>query len=162
MVCQSNQKCNWILYRKEFFGAAAPHSIVQDIRGNPVMTDKEMTVFIVDDDKSILRSMRRLMRSAGYRNIETFASAEDFLNDAHIVPHSILILDLLLSGMGGIELFRRLREKGLAIDTVFISAREQELEKARTECPEAIAFLQKPFDMENLLTAVHSISGADT
>jgi len=126
------------------------------------MTDKEVTIFIVDDDESILRSIRRLMQSAGYRNIETFASAEDFLRDAHIVPHCILILDLLLTGIGGIELFRRLRETGLVIDTVFISARERELEKARTEFPKAIAFLQKPFDMENLLTAVYSISGADT
>lgn len=126
------------------------------------MTDKDLIIFIVDDDESILRSIRRLMRSAGYRNVETFASAEDFLRDAHLVPHCILILDLLLPGMGGIELFRCLRETDPAIDTVFISAREQELEKAQTECPEAIAFLQKPFDMENLLTAVHSISGGDT
>ena len=125
------------------------------------MADKDVTIFIVDDDESILRSIRRLMRSAGYRNIETFSSAEEFLSAAHIVPHSILILDLLLPGMGGIELFRRLRVTDRAIDTVFISARERELEKARTECPEAIAFLLKPFDMETLLTAVHSISGAD-
>ena len=48
-----------------------------------------------------------------------------------------------------------------AIDTVFISALEGELKKTRKECPEAMAFLQKPFDMENLLTLVHSISGAN-
>jgi len=126
------------------------------------MTDKDLTIFIVDDDESILRSVRRLIRSAGYPNIETFASAEDFLRDAVLGPPCMLILDLLLPGMGGIQLFRHLRETGLAIDTVFISALDRELEKARTECPEAIAFLQKPFSMENLLTAVHLASGADT
>ena len=126
------------------------------------MKDKEVTIFIVDDDESILKSVRRLMRSAGYPKTETFVSAEDFLRDAHVGPSCMLILDLLLPGMGGIELFRHLRETGLAIDTVFISALESELDKARKECPEAIAFLQKPFDMGNLLTAVHSISGADT
>jgi FixJ family two-component response regulator len=126
------------------------------------MTKQDPTIFIVDDDDSILRSVRRLMQSAGYPKTETFVSAEDFLRDAHIVSPCILILDLLLPGMGGIELFHYLHETGHAIDTVFISALEGKLEKARKECPGAMAFLQKPFDMENLLTLVHSISGADS
>ena len=125
------------------------------------MPDQDLTIFIVDDDESILRSVRRLIRSAGYPKTETFISAEDFLRDAHIVSPCMLILDLLLPGMGGIELFRHLRETGHAIETVFISALEGELKKARKECPEAMAFLQKPFDMGNLLTVVHSIFGAD-
>lgn len=162
MMCQATQECSWIPHRVKFCGAATSQCILQNLRGSPAVADKEMTIFIVDDDESILRSVRRLMRSAGYRNIETFASAEDFMRDARIVSPCMLILDLLLPGMGGIELFRHMRETGFAIDTVFISAIENELEKARKECPEAIAFLQKPFDMENLLTAVHSVSGADT
>jgi len=84
------------------------------------------------------------------------------MRDARIVSRCMLILDLLLPGMSGIELFHHLRETGHAVDTVVISALESELDKARKLCPEAIAFLQKPFDMGSLLTVVHSISEADT
>ena len=124
------------------------------------MTNKDVSIFIVDDDESILRSLRRLIRSEGYRKIETFASAEAFLRDARIVSPCILVLDLLLPKMSGIGLFLHLQKTGSAIDTIFISALERELETARNECPEAKAFLRKPIDIGNLLTVINSISGA--
>jgi CheY-like chemotaxis protein len=72
----------------------------------------DLTIFIVDDDQSVLRSVKRLMRSAGYRNIETFASAEEFLSGAVLKEPNLLILDLLWPGMGGIDLYRHLRNQG--------------------------------------------------
>ena len=120
------------------------------------MTPQYRTIFVIDDDPSILRSVRRLMRSAGYRRVEIFDSAEDFLRHAVLGPPFLLVLDLLLPGMSGIDLQRRLRESGQRPDTVFISANEGELEKARTMCPEGLAFLQKPLEEGSLLAAVRS------
>ena len=120
------------------------------------MTPQYRTIFVIDDDPSILRSVRRLMRSAGYRRVEIFDSAEDFLRHAVLGGPFLLVLDLLLPGMSGIDLQRRLRESGQRPDTVFISANEGELERARTMCPEGLAFLQKPLEEGSLLAAVRS------
>ncbi|UCF95117.1 MAG: response regulator [Desulfobacterales bacterium] len=139
---------------------SAPHSL-KSLK-NQAMRPVDLNIFIVDDDESILRSVRRLLLSSGYIKIATFESAEDFLRDAVLECPCLLILDLLLPGMSGVALHRHLQEADHFVDTVFISAREQELEKARTKCPEAIAFLQKPFEKVALLAAVRSVSGADT
>jgi len=82
------------------------------------MKPEDLTIFIVDDDASILRSVKRLMRSAGYRKVEIFASTEDFLSGMVPKEPCLLIADLLLPGMGGIELYHRLREEGRAIQPV--------------------------------------------
>lgn len=123
------------------------------------MRPKDLTIFIVDDDESVLRSVKRLMRSAGYRNVETFVCAEDFLGSASFNEPGLLILDLLLPGMGGIELYHRLAREGRSVQTVFISALENELDRARTQCVEALAFLQKPFERGDIVAAVRSAAG---
>jgi two-component system response regulator FixJ len=125
------------------------------------MRHEDLTIFIVDDDESIPISVKRLLKSAGCIKIATYASAEDFLRDAVLQSPCLLILDLLLPEMSGIALHRHLRKVGLAIDTVLISALERELDKARTECSEAIAYLQKPFEKGNLVAAVRLVSEAN-
>lgn len=97
------------------------------------------------------------MRTAGFGRIEEFNSAEDFLKRADIDSGSILIIDVMLPGISGIELRQFIRSTGLAASTVFISAEEKELEKAHSKCPEARAFLLKPFGGEDLLTIVRAL-----
>lgn len=123
------------------------------------MKSEDLTIFILDDDESVLRSVKRLMRSAGYRNVETFVSAEDFLSDADLKEPGLLILDLLLPEMGGIDLYHHLRKEGRTFQTVFVSALEKELDRARMECSQALAFIQKPFERGDLIAAVRSASG---
>ncbi len=123
------------------------------------MKPEHLSIFIVDDDESVLRSVKRLMRSAGYRNVETFVCAEDFLNGASFTEPGLLILDLLLPGMGGIELYHRLTREGRDVQTVFISALENELDRARAECGGAVAFLQKPFERGDIIAAVRLALG---
>jgi FixJ family two-component response regulator len=117
----------------------------------------EPAIFIIDDDPSVSSALRRLMKSAGFGRIEEFSSAEDFLKHADIENDSILILDIMLPGISGIELRQFIRSTGLAASTVFISAHEKELEKARGKCPEARAFLLKPFGGEELLDIVRTL-----
>jgi FixJ family two-component response regulator len=120
---------------------------------------EDLTIFIVDDDQSVLRSVKQLMRSVGYRNVETLECAEDFLSDGIFKEPGLLILYLLLPGMGGIDLYRHLRKEGRVIQKVFVSALEKELDRARAECTEALAFIQKPFERGDLVAAVRSASG---
>lgn len=96
------------------------------------------------------------MKSAGFTHVETFSSAEEFLNHDTGRGSSLLILDIMLSGISGIDLQKFIRVSGLAGSTVFISAHEGELQRAREKCPEALGFLLKPFGGEKLLEIVRS------
>ena len=126
------------------------------------MKSQNLKIFIVDDDESLLRSIRRLMNSAGYSDVETYGSAEDFLSGAVIEPPCVLILDLMLPGMGGISLYHHIKTKGLAFETVFISAHDDELNRAKAECGEALAFLSKPFDGKDIFDVLQSAPGGST
>ena len=79
---------------------------------------KDLTIFILDDDESTLRFIKRLMRSAGSRNVETFASTEDFLNGEVFKKHSLLIEELLLPGISVADLYRRLKPDSWSYMTI--------------------------------------------
>jgi len=115
---------------------------------------EEPAIFIIDDDPSVSNALKRLMKSAGFSHIEAFNSAEDFLKLADIESGSILILDIMLPGISGIDLGEFIRITGLDTSAVFISAHEKELDKARLNCPEALAYLMKPFGGDDLLGIV--------
>ena len=124
------------------------------------MTSKSLKIFIVDDDDSLLRSIRRLMVSAGYRDVETYSSCEEFLASAKLKERCLLILDLKFPGMGGIDLCHHLRKSGGNVHIVFISAHDNELRRAKAECGEALAFLSKPFNGKDIFAAIKSTAVA--
>src|SRR2546425_2892083 len=64
-------------------------------------------VSVVDDDESLRRSLRNLLRSVGF-GVETFASAEEFLRSAQRENTGCLVLDLRMTGMSGLDLLRHL------------------------------------------------------
>src|SRR5881396_435385 len=77
---------------------------------------EDIIVSIVDDDASVRRSTRRLLRSSGFR-AEAFASAEEFLDSKSAGETACLILDLRMPGMNGLELHRRLSQSGNPVHT---------------------------------------------
>jgi FixJ family two-component response regulator len=111
-------------------------------------------VAIVDDDELFRRSIERLVRSAGFR-VETFGSAEDFLERSNLDRTSCAILDMKLPGMNGFELQRRLIMRPRPMPIVFVSAHEDAAMRANTLRAGAVAFLKKPFDENILLDALH-------
>ncbi len=82
---------------------------------------EDIIVSIVDDDASVRRSTRRLLRSSGFR-AEAFASAEEFLDSKSAGEATCLILDLRMPGMNGLELQRRLSQNGNPVPIIFLSA----------------------------------------
>jgi len=117
----------------------------------------EPHIFIVDDDASVSGALRRLLKSAGFSQVKTFRSAEEFLKHEAPASGSLLILDVMLPGISGTDLQKFIRLSGLSTSTVIVSAHENELEKARKQCPEALAFLLKPFGGAELLKVVRSV-----
>ena len=110
-------------------------------------------VSIVDDDESLRRSVKNLLTSVGFR-VETFASAEAFLQSAHRADTRCVVLDLRMPGMGGVELLMHLGAAGSPIPVVILTAHSDDDARRRSLQAGAVAFLGKPFHGEALLGAV--------
>lgn len=115
-------------------------------------------IAVVDDDPSVVRALARLIRLADYV-VETFESAEAFLEGQAEGDSDCLILDVHLPGLSGVELQARLRDAGSSLPIIFITAFESE--RARTEALEAgaSAFLKKPLDGLRLLDEIARVLG---
>ena len=114
-------------------------------------------VCIVDDDASMADSTRFLVRSFGFR-AQAFLSAQEFL-DSGLVEETnclILILDLRMPGMDGLELQRNLASANRRIPIIFISARANEEERIQAIAGGAVDFLLKPFSEDALFDAIQA------
>ena len=114
----------------------------------------------MDDDYCIRRSLRRLLKAAGY-NVETFGSADDFLDYRRRNVRGCLILDVRMPGFSGLELQRQLVDAGSEMPVIFITAFADEGVEARAREAGAAAFLIKPLDDEVILAAVSEVLGVD-
>jgi FixJ family two-component response regulator len=118
------------------------------------VTDKrDITIFVVDDDESVRRALKRLMKSVGLK-VATFASAKEFLNNCVTNRIGILVLDVRMPEMSGLELQKQLAASGAEIPVIFISAHEDSQAVEMALAAGAEAFLYKPFDDEELLAAI--------
>ena len=112
-------------------------------------------VSVVDDDESLRRSLRNLLRSVGF-GVETFASAGEFLGSAQRENTGCLVLDLRMTGMSGLDLLRHLAVAGSRIPVVILTAHGDEETRRRSLQAGAVAFLDKPFHSAALLDAVRA------
>jgi len=123
------------------------------------MTD-EPTVFVVDDDPSVRRSVVRLLESAGLR-VLGFDSGEAFLEHRRPTRPGCVVLDVRMSGMSGLELQRRLSATGRPMAIVFITGHGDVPMSVAAMKGGAVDFLLKPFDDEALLAAIDRAIGRD-
>ena len=114
-------------------------------------------VCIVDDNASMADSTRFLVRSFGFR-AQAFLSAQEFLDSGLVAETSclILILDLRMPGMDGLELQRNLASANRRVPIIFISARANEKERIQAIAGGAVDFLLKPFSEDALLNAIRA------
>ena len=113
-------------------------------------------VSIVDDDPSVRRSTRRLLRCSGLR-AEAFSTGEDFLRSESVTDTACLILDVRMPGIDGLELQRRLGETGRRIPIVFLTARASDEEERQAWQAGAANFLRKPIAKNALLNAIQAV-----
>jgi FixJ family two-component response regulator len=112
-------------------------------------------ISIVDDDASIREALGSLMRSVHF-NVETFASAEEFLASQRLHDTACLILDVHLPGMSGFELQHRLNVEHRDIPIIFITAHADEASRQRALESGARDFLGKPVRGKTLFKAIQS------
>jgi FixJ family two-component response regulator len=110
-------------------------------------------IAIVDDDESVCRAVRRLVRSLAM-DAETFGSGQDFLDLLDAMPSfepDCLILDVQMPGMNGLEVQDRLAGSGNAVPVIFITAHDEIGVREKALAAGAVAFLRKPFNDELLI-----------
>jgi FixJ family two-component response regulator len=118
------------------------------------MTDTDPIVFIVDDDDSVRKALTRLIKSVDL-NVETFASADDFLQrESHDGP-ACLLLDIRMPGLSGLDLQDELVAAGRTLPIIFISAHGNIPLSVRAMKAGAVDFIEKPFEDQTLLDAIH-------
>jgi FixJ family two-component response regulator len=117
------------------------------------MTTVAPMIFVVDDDPSVRTGLGRLLEAAGYA-AETFASAREFLARAPYAGPCCLVLDVRMPGLSGLELQEALATTGRQMSIVFISGHSDVSMSVRAMKAGAVDFLAKPFDVEELLTAI--------
>jgi FixJ family two-component response regulator len=110
-------------------------------------------ISIVDDDEALRRSLDNLIRSAGFR-ARGFPSAEVFLDSNQLNETDCLVLDVCLPGMSGLELQRQLVVTSSELPVIFMTAHESRDQRTQALEAGAVAFLNKPFDEEDLLNAI--------
>ena len=111
-------------------------------------------ILIVDDEPSILATMAPLLRARGY-DVSTATSGHAALEAVDRQPPQLVILDLGLPDLDGIEVTRRLRE-GRAIPILVLSARGAERDKVAALDAGADDYVTKPFGSEELLARVRA------
>jgi len=117
-------------------------------------------VNVVDDDALVLRSLGRLLRSAGFA-VRTFPSSEEFLSKTQSGEPGCLVLDLTMPGVNGLDLQAQLARTGNECPVVFLSGNADISQSVKAMKAGAVDFLTKPVDREKLLAAVRIAIGKD-
>jgi FixJ family two-component response regulator len=113
----------------------------------------QFTIAVIDNDESIRRALQRLLRCSGYA-VETFSSAEEFM-ECHAVDHTdCLLVDVHLAGASGLQLQRSLVDTDWHLPTVFITSHQDEHSRQTALRAGAADFLCKPFDTDTLLQSI--------
>ena len=112
-------------------------------------------VCLVDDDRAVLKSIGRLLASDGI-SLCSFSNPRDFL--AHVQAHwvPVVILDILMEEMSGLEVQAQLRGLSPRTQVIIITGREDTHTRSTATHMGASAFFTKPFDDSQFLFAVHS------
>ena len=119
------------------------------------MSQTSPMVFVVDDDISVRESLELLIRHEGW-HVETFMSAQEFLNRPREFVPSCLVLDISLPGLNGLELQKRVVVERPDMPIIFITGYGDIPMTVRAMKAGAVEFLTKPIGDEALLGAIRS------
>jgi len=119
------------------------------------MTEPAAIVFVVDDDPSVRRAIKRLVESVGL-HVELFGSASEFMSSSRPEITSCLVLDIRLPGISGLDFQRQLVEANVHLPIVFITGHGDIPMSVRAMKAGAVEFLTKPFRDQDLLDAIQA------
>lgn len=112
-------------------------------------------IFLVDDDAAVRDALVTFLEVCGY-SVEVYDSSEAVLQHADDIDQGVLVLDIRLPGISGIELQIELQKRGNRIPVIFITGHGDEEIKESVKLAGVIGFLEKPIDHSVLLNLIDS------
>jgi DNA-binding response OmpR family regulator len=112
-------------------------------------------ILLVDDDELLLRSLALNLQQAGYR-VNTAARAEDALAQVHLDAPDLILLDIGLPGMDGLEALRHFRAD-IGVPIILLTARQRELDEVLGLKYGADDYITKPFELDVLLARIKAV-----
>ena len=145
------------VFRKSITGVRAKNAtVIGDFPGaawGSCVDADEATVSIVDDDADVRAGLARLLRSAGWK-VETFATAQAFLDSASREGIGCILLDVGMPGMSGPELHERLSACDITLPVIYLTGNYTVSIGIQAMKHGAIDFLEKPVDVDALLPVI--------
>lgn len=120
----------------------------------------EATVYVVDDDPAARESVSALVTAAGLR-VQSFSSAEAFLQDHRPENPGCLVTDLRMLGMSGLELLEKLQQSDSPLPVILMSAFADVPVAVRAMQAGAVTLLEKPCRNDQLIQAIHKALARD-
>ena len=118
-------------------------------------TTTESIVFVVDDDQALRSSLKWLIESVGLK-VKTFDSADRFLESYYPGQAGVLLLDVRMPGMSGLELQEHLRRECSGLPVIIITGHGDVPMAVRAMKAGAVDFIEKPFNDEVLLESIRN------
>ena len=117
------------------------------------MAQKQIPVYVVDDDESVRRAFQLLLQSAGFK-AQTFSSARDFLNNVDFGDKGVVILDVRMPSETGLDVMKRLASKKSRMKVIAVSASDDAPTRDLASELGAMAFFSKPVHDQALLDTI--------
>ncbi len=117
----------------------------------------KITIFLIEDDPSQLKSIESLLEFKGFV-FQSFKNAMDFLTLSDISRPAVLVSDMRLPDLNGVELYKALTDRGEDIPIIFISGESSIQQSIDAMKQGAIEFLVKPFDINDLTNAIEKVT----
>lgn len=114
----------------------------------------EAIVYVIDDDESARHSLEFLLDVAGIR-VRTFASADALLKSSPPLSGACVVTDVRMPGTNGVELAEKLKQRGAACPVIVITGHADVPLAIQAMKAGAADFIEKPFDDEAILSAIH-------
>jgi FixJ family two-component response regulator len=115
-------------------------------------------VAVIDDDEAILAGLSSLLRSAGYQ-ARLYTSAEAFLSEKLEPLPDCVLTDMQMPKMNGLELQAELKRRHPELPIIFMTAFPETVIRERAMSAGAYEFLHKPFEAEEMLSAISAAIG---
>lgn len=124
------------------------------------MNQSEPTVFVVDDDASMLKGLRLLMKSVGLK-VETYQKGQEFLDSYDPARPGCLVLDVRMPDMSGLELQETLGKNNIPIPVIIITGYGEVPTAVSAMKRGAVDFLEKPFNDQVLVDQIQKAIAKD-
>lgn len=124
------------------------------------MSESEPTVFIVDDDSAVLKGLRLLVKSLRL-HVETYLSAQEFLDSYDPARPGCLVLDVRMPGISGLELQEKLRQRNINIPVIIMTGYGEVAVAVEAMKKDAMEFLEKPISGQVLFDRIQKAIAKD-